>query len=327
MTPRENTALIGHASACALIEGALAEGRMHHAWLITGSKGIGKATLAYHIARTLLGGGEGAQRRIATGAHPDLLVIEPEFDEKKQEQKTEIRVEQVREVGAFLSLTPAESAWRVVIVDSADALNANGANALLKLLEEPPARAVLLLISHTPARLLPTIRSRCRQLRLSPLSPQEFSRIAGEGEDAEVYYNLSGGAPGLALELKEWNASTLYSSICALFHGWPRVDGGALQALLDAMHKTRVHTAWEVHTRLILKLVGRAVEQGASQPLIPLVPGEGEAIDRLLAWRSPEGLAAWHAALSRHFSLAAEAHLDYKSALTGALERPGALVA
>lgn len=182
--PRENNLLIGHGQAVRTLHMAAVSGRLHHAWLIGGPPGIGKATLAYRFARWLLTGGTApdlsvpshlpAARRIAANTHADLLTIERRFDEKRRKMQSEIVIDTVHEVGKFLRLTPGEGGWRVVIVDGAEQMNRNAGNALLKLLEEPPTRAILLLVSHAPGRLLPTLRSRCRSLNLSPLHETEM---------------------------------------------------------------------------------------------------------------------------------------------------------
>ncbi len=180
--PRENPNLIGHAPAEAAIRDALQGGRLHHAWLITGPEGVGKATLAYRFARALLAGASALDmpasapvfRRVAAGTHADLLTIEREWDEKKKRLKKQIAAETARMIPPFLHLTPAEGGWRVVILDGAEDLNPQSANALLKVLEEPPARAVLMLVCSAPGRLLPTIRSRCRHLALAPLTHRRW---------------------------------------------------------------------------------------------------------------------------------------------------------
>ena len=216
-TPGGQEWLAGHEAAEATLVAEAAAGRLHHAWLIAGPMGIGKATLAFRFARWLLAGCPGTRlevaatdpvsRRVAAGTHADLLTIGRSFDEKRQRHRTEIVADDVRPIGDFLRRTAAEGGWRVVILDDADLLNRHAANALLKILEEPPPRAVLVLVSSSPGRLLPTIRSRCRLLRLAPLDPPQMmlalERLLPEESEANrgLLAELAHGAPGRAVEL------------------------------------------------------------------------------------------------------------------------------
>src|SRR5258708_5465301 len=200
--PRHNPLLLGHEVAGAALWQAPRSGGLPHAGLLSGPRGIGKATLAFRFARFLFAQGAAAPglfaappvslavapehpvfRRVASGGHADLLVVERSFDPKRKKLRSEIVVDDTRSIAAFLRLTPAEGSWRVVIVDGADVMNRNAANAVLKILEEPPQKAVLLLVSDNPGRLLPTIRSRCRILALKPLAAaEERAALAGEAQ-------------------------------------------------------------------------------------------------------------------------------------------------
>lgn len=213
--PRRRTTLYGHAAAEERLLSAVNSGKLHHAWLISGTEGIGKATLAYRFARFLLSQPKRsattlavspehpAARQIAAGAHPDLLTLERAFDGKKL--KTEIAVEDVRGTTSFFARTAGAGGWRVCIVAEAGDLNKASANALLKILEEPPQRAVFLIVCHRIGAILPTIRSRCIHLPLAPLADADVRRVleevdAGEGISEEAIA-LSGGSPGRALKL------------------------------------------------------------------------------------------------------------------------------
>jgi DNA polymerase-3 subunit delta' len=192
--PAENPHLFGHAQHAAQIAAAYRTGKLHHALLLAGPKGIGKATFAFHLAHHLLSHPRAADapesfgrpdpesavaRQVASGAHPAVLHLTRPYDDKTKKFKSAITVDEIRRVGRFLSLRAHDDSYRVVIVDPADEMNRNAANALLKSLEEPPARAIFLLISHAPGTLLPTIRSRCQLLRFAPLSEAEIGSVLG----------------------------------------------------------------------------------------------------------------------------------------------------
>jgi len=190
--PRETPRLFGQEPAEQGFLAAWRDDRLHHAWLLRGPRGIGKATLAYRIARALIADGPGPGQagapatldapqdcpvatRIHARSEPCLAVLRRAVNDKTGRLRSQIAVDDVRAVRRFLSLSAADGGWRVVIVDAADEMNRSAANALLKVLEEPPARTALLLVAHSPAALLPTIRSRCRTLDLRPLGPAELA--------------------------------------------------------------------------------------------------------------------------------------------------------
>lgn len=224
--PRRAGSLVGHEEAEARLLQACQSEKLHHAWLISGSRGIGKATLAYRFAKFLLQNPDSSQvkahsrlhtapeshvfRQVAAGAHPDMLVIQRSVDQRAKRLKTVIPVEDAREAQGFFARTSASGGWRVAIVDAADDLNSESANALLKVIEEPPRKSVFLIVSHQPGRLLRTIRSRCLKLELGNLRGDQTVEVlrglpsdalAGESHALRQAADLSRGSPGKALEL------------------------------------------------------------------------------------------------------------------------------
>src|SRR5712664_4048229 len=195
--PRETSALSGHREAEMALLNAYRSGRIPHAWLIGGAQGIGKATLAYRMARFVLAHrnplgpyvqraetlwvdpSDPVARQVAAGAHGGLLTLERTLNDKGV-MRTVITVDETRETISFFGSTAAVEGWRVCVVDTVDELNPNAANALLKILEEPPQQSLFLLLSHAPARVLPTIQSRCRKLPLRPLSTEDVIRAAAK---------------------------------------------------------------------------------------------------------------------------------------------------
>ena len=329
ITAQNNPQLFGHEAALASLWNDHQAGKLAHGWLISGPQGVGKATLAYHFARALLVGEDTTQipeshpvfRRMVSHSHSDFRVIEPEYDEKKEEYAREISVEQAREIGQFLALTPGESQWRVVIVDAIDQLNVNAANAILKILEEPPPQAILILISHNPGRLLPTIRSRCRQLRLHPLDQKTFSRVirtvAPEIDSAALpaLAELSDFSPGIAVQLANQGAIELYRMLLELLEKLPAIPNKKLHAFADQIGTGSVHTQWQLFSRLMLALMARVAKQASGLPQSELTEGEGAVLAHLATIHSGAGWAARWQQSQEQFLLAAARHLDYKQVI------------
>jgi DNA polymerase-3 subunit delta' len=218
--PRERYDLFAQEAAEQALVDAWDSGKMHHAWLLTGPRGVGKASLAWRAARRILGasafgeyGPLGASPRdpvcqlLEAGATPDLLVLRKPWDDKRKRWRAEITVDEARKVSKFFEMSAAGDGWRVCIVDSVDDMNTNASNALLKTLEEPPARGVLILVSHSPGRLTATIRSRCRHLRMpAPTIEKTAEWLLASGgpsvsSEALTASRMAHGAPGRALAL------------------------------------------------------------------------------------------------------------------------------
>lgn len=313
--PRETARLFGQEEAERVLFDAFMGGRMHHAWLLTGPRGIGKATLAYRLARFILryGAPESAAaagardlsldetdqifRQIAAQSHPNLLVIRRPYDEKNKRFKTVTTVEEVRRTSAFFGMSAGAGGWRVAIVDAADDMNVNAENALLKILEEPPANGLFILVSHQPGRLLPTIRSRCRTLNLKPLASADLARVlaangakvADEGE-REAIARLAEGSAGRALSIAAGGGLGLYSELAAILKALPRLDIPAVHKLADKAARRGADETYETLIELLGVWLQRLVHIGAGcPPGGDIVPGEAAAMARLAG----RGLDRW----------------------------------
>ena len=201
--PGEHPHLFGHGGAWGSFRDAVASDRLHHAWLLGGPKGVGKATFALRAAASLLGSNgpdDDVARQIARGAHPGLLHIARGWDEKSKKFRTQLSVDDVRRTQRFFGMTAAGGDRRVCIVDAADEMSTGAANALLKVLEEPPAGAVFFVVAHLPGRLLPTIRSRCRALQFGALDDGEMHALVealGPRPDAKLGAKAIAAAQGV----------------------------------------------------------------------------------------------------------------------------------
>jgi DNA polymerase III subunit delta' len=257
--PRETTVLFGHSGAEREFLAVYRSGRVPHAWLITGEPGIGKATLAYRIARFVLSYPDPSRappdslaldaahrtvRRVAVNAHPDLLVLERTPGDTGK-MRTVVTVDQVRRLVSFFGSTAGEGGWRICIVDSADELKyPEGCNALLKMLEEPPQRSLFLLVSHAPGRLLPTIRSRCRRLALRPLGQGDVARAAcvALGADDPAVAAAAAAARGSvsqAIALSGGPMLAIREKVEALLRALPSPDPLVLHAIGDELDRDR----------------------------------------------------------------------------------------
>jgi len=327
--PRANPELLGHDEAARTLEASARSGRLHHAWLLSGPGGIGKATLAWRFGRWLLAGmpkavvgqaplyvapSDPVFRRVAAGAHPDCLGLEPNTGERGK--KVMLRVDDAREAVRFLTLSAAEGGWRVVVIDAVDqADTAAVQNTLLKTLEEPPPRTVLLLTSARPQLLLPTIRSRVRRLDLNPLPAEEMgpllARLLPEASagDRKALAALAHGSPGRAVELAEEGGLALSALADDVLRGL--AQGSAAQALIvaDKLAADRGGGAFSTFFGLLRQAIASGVHAA----------GMGQAAP---GWVALRPLAEWSALWDRLGRLAEETerlNLDRKQAVLTAL--------
>jgi DNA polymerase-3 subunit delta' len=329
--PRANPALVGHDEAARTMAEAARSRRLHHAWLVAGPTGLGKATLAYRFARWLLAGqpdtapagaaplfvaeADPVFRRVAAGAHADLFTLAPSTGEKGK--KEVLRAEEARAAVRFMAHTAAEGGWRVVVVEDLERAEREVVpNILLKTLEEPPPRTVLLLVSAQPDRLLPTIRSRCRRLDLFPLPAPEMegllaSWLPGTGPaDRAALARIADGCPGRALALAEGEGLAMQAAVEEVFAGLPRLDSRLLHSVADKVAGQRDPAALPLFVFLLRRGLSAALRQAA------------RAGGAAAPWVSARPLAEWSALWDRLGRLADDTerlNLDRKQALLSGL--------
>ena len=306
--PRHTARLIGQGAAERSFLSAYNAGRLHHGWLITGPRGVGKATLAWRIARFLLAtpeadGGMFAPpppqtldipdshpiaRRLQALSEPRLFLLRRPYDDKAERLKADITVDEVRKLKSYFTLSAADGGQRVAIIDAVDDMTVSATNALLKLLEEPPAKVTLLLISHQPARLLPTIRSRCRALRMMPLSADDLSdaltQAGGEvaPEDRTALAELAGGSVGEAFQMTNLEGLRLYGALIRLMATLPRLDRHMALTLAEAGAKKGAEAQFDLIVTLIDLFLARLARAGTLHHLPPeAAKGEAALIERL----------------------------------------------
>lgn len=312
--PRLTHQVIGHDAAEHVIADAIASRRLHHAWLLTGEQGIGKATFAYRVARYLLSHDgdlpdavptldtpedSRAWRQVANLSHPGLLSIRRAWDTAGKKHRQSIAIDDIRALRHFLQRT-AVTPWRVIVVDSADDLNPNSANALLKSLEEPPPRAVFLLVSSSPGRLLPTIRSRCRSIRFEPLGQdalrqavlaacQAIEREPPADAQLAALLALGKGSPRRVLQLLDGGGVALFEAIIAILESLPRLDRLAVHKLIG-LTAARDGTAHAMAFDLIEEVLASAMRARA---VGDTVDPDFPQLRRFPAQIAPDSLADW----------------------------------
>lgn len=351
--PRHNSALFGHEAAESALLETWASGRLPHAWMITGPRGVGKSTLAFRFARFLLKHGpasavdEGPSlfgdapvlptslnvaeddpvfARVANAGHADLIAVERSWDEKAERFRGDIVVQDIRAVIDRFGKTAAEGGYRVCIVDAADDMNVNAANALLKILEEPPANAVLLLISHAPGSLLPTIRSRCRRLALKPLDEAAMQltldRLLPDLDAAERrgLAVLAEGSPGRAVVLASQGGLKLLQGLLDMVAQLPKPDIVKLHSFGDALARDRSGAGFQLMSELFRWWLARLIRAAAAGRIggngwAEIFPGETALAQRLSQWQAPVRWAEDWEQIGRLLDRGESVNLDRKQML------------
>ena len=329
--PRYNQCLEGQSDAEAEFLNECSAKRLHHAWLICGPKGIGKATLAYRMSRYILVRGvhdtdenslaldpvdnpprqsktiekgtlfvdpdDPVFRRIAAGTHADFLYVERAEDQNSNKKRKDIVVADIRSVSAFLNKTPAEGGWRVVIIDSVDDMTVNAANALLKTLEAPPKHALLLLVSHNPGKLLPTIRSRCRPLRLKQLDSDSLNELIKryvpeeKVEEASSIVRVADGSIGRVMMLLEEDGIEICQLVNKQLSNKQLSNIGGLDAgVIDKLGEVVVKDSTGENFRMLWVILNHWLADMVKTTMVSGVGNRGKISDWIDIWEETNNL-------------------------------------
>lgn len=350
--PRLMHEIFGHEQPEAQILDLINSGHLHHALILSGQEGIGKSTFAYRLARYLLkhgvaageeeGGGlfgaplpkaraeslhvdpeDQVCRMIAASGHPDLLSVEREFDEKKGRVKGSVSIEAVRRIAPFMHMTASFNGWRVVIVDDADTMTNEAQNAILKVLEEPPARTILLLVCHRPGMMIPTIRSRTRVVNFQPLRPEVFSMLLRRVEpglrdaDLKTLHAITGGSAGQGVRLIEEGGLEAIYKVAGLLSQWPEWDWPQIHGLAENISKPGQEDSYRSFIDVFTWSVEALVRARARQAALP-PPVDTPQMARMANHYSFEQWLDICEKLKSHFAAADFASLDKRQAILGA---------
>lgn len=327
--PREQKLFFGHAQSLAELATAARSGQMHHAWLIAGPKGIGKATLAWKLARALLAFGtkncpedldvpetNALARHVTALTHPDLMLLRRPWDHERKRLKSELPVAEVRRLRGFFSTHASYGGPRIAIIDCMDDTSTEAQNALLKTLEEPPKGAILLLITHAPGHLLPTIRSRCRTLTLRKLGDADMEAALAalcpqlDGEDKQTIKALADGTPGFAASLAAANAPATYRDILSLLNQMPQPNMSLTISLAERLSKLPIEQGIGMFSTLISLAIQRAVQANLSQT--PILPAELKAFSSMIRSMPPQSWVQAWSDFRQTFNRTDELNLDKK---------------
>lgn len=288
--------MFGHDTQWRQFTSALDGGKLHHGWILAGSRGLGKAGFALRAAAALVDPDHQHIGKIERGSHPDILQIKrlpkeavklDEEPDPNAELKRNISIDQIRRLQAMLTTRPGLANKRAVIIDAADDLERSGANALLKSLEEPPQGTYFILVSHASDRLLPTIRSRCQMLRFEPLTDVDMAAALREAapdvsdDDVKTLVEIGNGAPGQAIEFLGLDLRKLEDAMTSIMQTGDR-SNALRSALSEQLALKAAQPRFEAFLRRAPALIA------AQARLMPAT----EAVTAVDAWRSASSLAA-----------------------------------
>ncbi len=350
LPPRATPELFGHENAERRLLDAFQSGRPPQSLIFSGQQGIGKSVAAFRLARYLLKnppadpaqdslfGGPAAQppstlhvapddpvfRKVSSGGHPDLLTVERQMDQKKGRLRDVVDVEEVRKVAPFLRMTASGGGWRVVVIDDADTMNRSSQNAVLKILEEPPSNALLILVTHRMGAMIPTIRSRCQLVTFHPLEDSLIRELArrefsdAPAGDLDLAARMSGGSLGQALRILESGGPAMLQTLIGLLTEGPQAGALPVHALADTLSRPGQEESYETFRNCMIWLLSNAVSAKAKgrAGISDAIPGA--ALKRFPGQTSLAGAAKICENIQRHFERAEQASLGKRQAILGA---------
>lgn len=347
--PRNNTQFFGHEDIEPYMLNLINGGKMPHALILSGPQGVGKATFAYRMARALLKHGitdpnqdslfgdapaelnsfdvendDPIFRKISSGGHPDFLALERPMDERKGAQKGSIDIGTARKVAPFLRMTSSEGGWRIVIIDDADTMNRNAQNAILKVLEEPPANTVLMLVCHRIGALIPTIRSRCRLLSFEPLEDDIIITALQKQLPHETATNLkiaahfAEGSLGKAFTFMDEDGLSTINSAIDILVDWQNWDWVRIHTLADNLGRIGQDSTYQNFTGSLLWMMESLCFAKAKGQINLPVPLDHQALQNMLSHYSLEEWVKICENLKAHFETFEKANLDKRQAILGA---------
>lgn len=349
--PRQMNECFGHDDVEKQLLELINSKHLPHALIFAGSEGIGKSTFAFRLARYLLkygvpqeeeSGGlfdeplpaakaetllvdpdDQSCRMVAASGHPDLLTVEREFDEKKNRFKDSVSIDAVRKISPFMHMTASFNGWRVVIVDDADTMTTEAQNAILKVLEEPPPQAILLLICHRPGMMIPTIRSRCRVIHFQPLALDVFSNLLRRLEpglrdaDLATLYAITGGSAGQGIRLIEEGGLEVIYKVSGLLSQWPAWDWPQIHGLADNLSKPGQEDSYKSFVEVFKWSVEALLSARARQEALPPPVDSVQMAQMANHYTMDEWLDICER-MKAHFATADFSNLDKRQAILGA---------